>query len=92
MPSARGLGRSFVPVVALSASCSDEEKLRCRASGMVAFLSKPMKIEMIGILHAILDEAANRKLAGAAGAVATGPRTTSFSGWPGSWPEVKHNQ
>jgi two-component system sensor histidine kinase/response regulator len=35
-------GRARVPVIALTANTADEERERCLAAGMDAFLTKPM--------------------------------------------------
>ena len=47
---ARVNGRKPTPVVALTASCSDEEKQRCTEAGMAGHLAKPIKIELLQAL------------------------------------------
>ena len=47
---ARSSGRRSTPVVALTASCGDDEKRRCAAAGMVGHVAKPVKIEVLQAL------------------------------------------
>ena len=44
---ARSSGRAPTPVVALTASCGDDEKRRCAEAGMVGHVAKPVKIEVL---------------------------------------------
>ena len=56
---ARASGQRPTPVVALTASCSAEEKQRCAEAGMVAHLSKPIKLEVLqALLHKYGDPSA----------------------------------
>ena len=42
------------PIVALTASTSDDEKQRCTDAGMCAFLTKPIKAQQLGVLHELV--------------------------------------
>ena len=48
------LGAAAPPIVALTASCSDEEKQRCADAGFTAHLSKPMCVARMGTLRDIV--------------------------------------
>jgi CheY-like chemotaxis protein len=48
------MGDAAPPIVALTASSSDEEMARCMAAGMTAFLTKPVKAEQMSMLHGIV--------------------------------------
>jgi CheY-like chemotaxis protein len=47
------------PIIALTASTSDDEKQRCVDAGMVGHLSKPIKAQQLGVLHELV--AASRR-------------------------------
>lgn len=47
---ARSEGRHPTPVVALTASCSEEEKRRCAEAGMSGHISKPVKLDVLQTL------------------------------------------
>ena len=47
---ARSTGRRPTPVVALTASCGDDEKQRCAEAGMVGHVAKPVKLEVLQAL------------------------------------------
>ena len=47
---ARSSGRRPTPVVALTASCGDDEKLRCAEAGMSGHVAKPVKMEVLQAL------------------------------------------
>lgn len=47
---ARGAGRRPTPIVALTASCSDEEKQRCVEAGLAGHLAKPIKLDLLQAL------------------------------------------
>jgi CheY-like chemotaxis protein len=48
------LQRHCPPIVALTASTSDDEKQRCVDAGMCAHLSKPIKAQQLGLLHELV--------------------------------------
>lgn len=54
---ARGDGARPVPIVALSASCSEEEIRRCTASGMDAHIAKPLRLDSLAIFSRLLGGA-----------------------------------
>ena len=49
------LGAAAPPIVALSAACSPEEKQRCTDAGITMHLSKPMRLEQMGILRELVQ-------------------------------------
>ena len=49
-------GRHPTPVVALTASCSDEEKQRCAAAGMVGHVAKPVRLDVLRALFLRYDD------------------------------------
>lgn len=49
----KGLRRT--PIVALSASCSDEEVRRCTLSGMDGHLAKPLRAQGLAQFKVIMD-------------------------------------
>jgi CheY-like chemotaxis protein len=56
------------PIVALTASTSDEEKQRCVDAGMVAHLSKPIKAQQLGVLHELVAASRRKQALGHADA------------------------
>ena len=55
------LGDAAPPIVALTASCSDEEKQRCDDAGVSGFLTKPIKVAQMGTLHEVVLQAQYRR-------------------------------
>ena len=55
------LGDAAPPIVALTASCSDEEKQRCNDAGVSGFLTKPIKVAQMGTLHEVVLQAQYRR-------------------------------
>ena len=64
------LGDAAPPIVALTASCSDEEKQRCADAGFTAHLSKPMCVARMGTLRDIVLQRRSSRAAGRSSAAA----------------------
>ena len=57
------LGAAAPPIVALSASCSPEEKQRCTDAGFTRHLSKPMRLDQMGMLRELAVQSQRTLLA-----------------------------
>ena len=61
------------PIVALTASTSDDEKQRCLDAGMSGFLSKPIKAQQLGMLHELVAKHRRERDAAAGGGAGAAP-------------------
>ena len=61
------------PIVALTASTSDDEKQRCTDAGMCAFLTKPIKAQQLGVLHELVASHRRKQHDAAAGGARASP-------------------
>ena len=77
MPVCDGLGATAAirerlqhrcpPIVALTASTSEDEKQRCMDAGMSGFLCKPIKAQQLGVLHELVANHRRKQHDAAAG-------------------------